>query len=198
MYVAPSVPPFTAFGRFVAIGPPHPGNPFPVFVVSEDKWGSSSTFSYRGRLHAFRSVPWVVRSLGPGCTGTLQDTPQIGFTNRGSTGVEIHLSNAPPMAPATLLLGFSSTTWLGMTLPLSATPFGFPGCNLYTSVEFAVPRLTGATGINTGYATFAVNVPLAFEGASFTVHGQWLVLGSGATAPGALSGALSDALSWRH
>ncbi len=70
---------------------------------------------------------------------------------------------------------------------------GFPGCNLYTSSELSLPTVTGNHGIASRYAFFDLPIPLG-NTLGVTLHGQWLVLVTGTSAPGALSAALS----WQH
>ena len=95
------------------------------------------------------------------------------------------MSNAPPNASSILALGLSTTTWQGLPLPLPLSPFGFTACSLYPSVDLALPLLTDSTG----YARMQIAEPLGtFQ---LTLNGQAIVLGSGATAPGGLTGGLS-------
>ncbi len=83
---------------------------------------------------------------------------------------------------------------MGVPLPFSVSSLGFTGCNLYTSIEVSPAVATGTTGINNGYAFFHIPFPLATGTPQVTLNGQWLVVGTGASAPGALSGGLS----WPH
>jgi hypothetical protein len=101
------------------------------------------------------------------------------------------LSDAPSGATAFLMLGISSTTWQGITLPLSLAPFGFPMCSLYTSIEIARPVVAGSDGIRRGYAECTLPLPLTTGVPQFTVNGQWMVLGNGAFVPGGVSGGLA-------
>lgn len=180
---------YTQFGDSVVIGRPHPGDPFPVFLVLELRYGGP--INPPGRVHLIRAAPTTVQGLGPGCAGTLESAPHIGLSDYGPSGIRVHLSHAPPAANALLLLGISSTSWQGNPLPLALDPFGFPGCALATSVEVLRPVITGTHGIDHGYAMCELPLPLAMGAPQATVYGQWLVLGAGPFAPGGLSAALS-------
>lgn len=118
--------------------------------------------------------------------------PQLGLSAL-ATSARLLLSGAPPGAPAHLLLGVSSTSWAGTPLPLSLDPFGFTGCRLLTSIDLPLAAAAGMTGSSAGYAVVELPLPVG-SALGVTLHGQWLVWGAGATAPGALS----DALSWPH
>lgn len=176
----------------MAIGPPSPGDPFATFAVSDPGWGTATVFPSVGRLTLFRAAPAGVAGLGPACRGTLAAEPQLGLTARQAS-TRLHVSGAPPGALAFLLLGVSSTTWAGTPLPLSLESLGFIGCHLATSVELPLGAPTGVAGLAAGYAFYDLPVPVG-SALGVTLHGQWLVVGSGATLPGALT----DALSWRH
>ncbi len=191
----------TGLGEIVTVGPPQPGSPFPVFVTSEGNFGIAWAFPGQGRLTMYRAAPVGVARIGTACAGALGSAPRIGLRtlgNLGNAGVRLHVTDAPPGAPAVFLLGVSSTSWAGVSLPLALGTSGFNGCSLHTSIELAVGLWTGTTGVNAGYAYVDLMLPLAkqvpFPPVGFPVFGQWLVLGSGTTA----HGALSDALTWRH
>jgi len=187
--------PKTDLGKELLVYGDAPGSPFPRFGALESCWAPFSggfSFPAKGRLLMFCGEPRGVAAVGPGCAGRLAGEPRIGLRAR-SDGVRIHLSGAPPAAPALLLLGTSSTSWQGQALPLSLAPLGLVGCQLQTSVEVAVPVVTGTLGIERGYAFVNVPAPLG-AGFGVALYGQWLVLDGDARAPGAMSGALS----WTH
>jgi hypothetical protein len=182
-----------AFGQAVETLRAQPGNPFGLFVVSSPQYLTTSS-GYRGRISAYRGAPPSVQPLGATCEGTLARVPRIGMQDLGSSGARVHLSGAPPGAQALLLLGISTSSWQMTPLPLALEFAGFPGCTLFTSVEATALVTVGAVGTAAGYASFDVPVPLAIGTSQVTLHGQWLVLGSGEMWPGALSAGLT----WQH
>ena len=184
----------TQFGNYLLIGRPQPGNPFPVFLVQENRFGTNFFFGTQGRIHLLRSSPPGVTGLGPACAGTLPAAPQMGLTDLGAAGVRLHLSGAPAGTIAYCILGLSSTSWLGLSLPYPLDSLGFLGCTLQTSIEIALPRTTGVGGIDRGYASLPLQLPLATGAPQITLYGQWLVLGSGPLAPGGATGGLT----WSH
>jgi hypothetical protein len=173
-----------------AIGRPQPGSPFPVIAVSEPLYNYPTPL--QGRLLFYRATPPNVVALGSGCSGRLDSAPRLGFVDRGAAGALVHLSHAPPSASALLLLGISSTSWLGQPLPLALAALGLPACALHTSIEAAVPVTAGSTGNAKGYARFPIPLPLS-SGLGATVCAQWLVLDARAGAA-----ALSAGICWQH
>jgi hypothetical protein len=187
----PSIQWFTHFGMETAVGKPHPGHPFPVFACGEASYGQGGNpLSFRGRVTLFRLPPAALRPHGQACEGTLGRAPRAGMVDLGATGVRMHLSDAPPGAAAVLLAGTSNRSWGSIALPLRLDPWGFVGCALETSVLVTCPTLTGRQGNRAGYASLDLPVPIAATVPARMVYAQWLVLGSGVQAPGALSMAL--------
>ena len=138
---------------------------------------------YRGRAALFRGG---VRVYGASCRGTLRWNPQIDVQDLPAKGVvRIHLNTGAASSPALLLLGLSKDSWANIALPLALDPFGFRGCKLYTSIGVAVPAYTDLR------EQAFVDLPLRLSSkGKRTLHGQWLSLGTGNKAPGALSGGL--------
>jgi hypothetical protein len=185
----------TRFGNTVAALRPQPGSSFGLLVACSQAYGPYvGASSYLGRLQAFRVALPGVQSRGAPCEGTLGIEPRIGLRSLGAAGTRVHLSNTPPGSPALLLLGVGST-WQGSPLPVSLQPYGFRICSLRAAPEIVLATTTGTgDGVARGYAAIDLPLPLATGTAQLTVSGQWLVLGSGETWPGALSGALA----WSH
>lgn len=187
----PSVQWFTKFGVQVAVGKPQPGNPFPVFACGEAGYGiGAQPLTHLGRVTLFRLPSSVVRPEGHACEGTLPRAPRAGVVELGTAGVRMHLSDAPSNAPAVLLVGLSNRSWAGLTLPIKLHSWGFLGCELATSVEAVVPTVTGSQGIRAGHASVDLPLPVTHTMPRRMVYAQWLVFGSGAQTPGALSVAL--------
>jgi hypothetical protein len=192
----------TGFGHRIAVGRAHPGSPFPVFAMSHANWGPYAarwgSNWQRGKVSMYRGTPAGAAVYGPACTGTLANAPRIGIKRLGVSppiGVRLHLTRAEPGNSAVLLLGLSRTQWLGLPLPLPLDALGFPGCSLHTSVEVFASVTVGQVGLDRGYGFADLNLPLALPGRErFALHGQWLALGSGPTAPGALS----EPMLWLH
>lgn len=182
---------FSMYG--VAIGAPHPGDPFPVLYVSDPLDGVSIRMNHIGKIYLLRAAPLTVTIRGQACAGTLAEAPRIGFAEEGREGATVHLTHGPPGAAAALLLGLSGTTYGGVPLPFALDPFGFPGCRLHNSIDAIVPVATGTAGNRRGYVGVRFTFPdeLARR-VSRTLYGQWLVLGAGPTSPGGVS----DGLTW--
>jgi hypothetical protein len=149
----------------------------------------------QGRISLYRGTPRTVSLLGPACPGNLPNAPNVGMQSLGTAGVRVHVSSAPPNVPAVLLLGLSTTQWYGVQLPAALDPLGIPGCALRTSIDLMCLAVTGATGQDAGYARVDLPIPVPVSGlGSWSVAGQWWVLGSGATFPGGVT----QAVSWRR
>jgi hypothetical protein len=171
------------------------GNPFGALAFSHTTYmpylGPTFGQEYLGRIFAWRVAPPGVQPFGASCAGTLARAPQIGMRRIGQGDPVIQLSEAPSGTSALLLLGLSSTTWVGQPLPLPIA--GFPGCSLGVSIDAVVAKVTGTDGNNAGYTSFHLPLPLSGP-LGVTLYGQWLVLGHGPTWPGGTTGALS----WQH
>jgi hypothetical protein len=191
IYPPPSVSGFPYFASIGSLGRPHRGDIFPVFT-SPDCYDSSGNRP-QGRATLFRAAPPGVVARGATCKGSLPQAPRIGLRDLGPRGFRVHLSRTPPAATAMLLLGSSRTRFRTLAIEIDLDGLGFSGCSLQVPIELAVPVVTGTSGIDAGYAFVDVPCPLN-QGAGVSLHAQWLVLGTGAQAPGALS----DALTTRH
>jgi hypothetical protein len=179
----------TNFGWAVVALGTQPDSPFPVFAVSENRFEPGST--WLGRIQVFRGAPPGVRAFGEPCAGTLARAPRIGIRSVDGARTRIHLSAAEPRRSAVLSLGFSSTAWGPVALPLPLDQFGYPGCALAVA-----PELVCATTVaGNGYTSIDLPLPLALPGqGTVRVYGQWLALGGTRTAPGGWTAALS----WEH
>lgn len=141
----------------------------------------------------YRGTPPGVEPYGTPCTGT-PASPQMGIRDLQGRGVRLHLSSAPPAAYAALALGLSRTQWNGVSLPFSLAGFGFPGCSLLTSADVLSTVRTGTVGLDAGYASLDLPLPLVPPAQqTFVLHRQWLVL-----SPASRGAAATDALLWRH
>ncbi len=172
-----------------------PGDETGLFLVSDDWWAQSSCATNLKAIHAYRGLPRTSRRSGAACPGTLQSAPQLGMQSLGSTGVRVHLSGAPPGAPAVLMLGLSTTSIFGIPLPLALDPLGFTNCSLRTSIDAQFLAVTGTTGLDAGYVRLDVPHPVPASGQGlWTLAGQWVVLGAGMEFPGGLT----QVITWRR
>ena len=73
----------------------------------------------------------------------------------GSSDFKLLLLDAPPGAPALLMVGISNAAWGAVPLPLDLGAFGAPGCSLQASVEVLMATLVDPFG----EARFVVAVP---------------------------------------
>src|SRR5690606_30231756 len=162
----------TWFGYPVALGAPHPGNPFPVIGVGEQNYfvpPDTGITGVEGRINLFRGLPENARPVGTPCRGTVGRAPRIGLTRYDAARTRLHLSNAPAGSPAILVVGVSTTSWHGHALPFALDFLGYTGCSLYTSIDLTVGVTTGTHGIDRGYAF--VEVPSDAD-----LNAQWFVL----------------------
>jgi hypothetical protein len=106
----------------------------------------------------------------------------------GTGNLQLRLSGASPNVPAFLILGQSTLSWFGNTLPLAMGPFGAPGCDLNVSLDFYVPAMTTATG-TISLPLFIPNDPRLV---GFTRFVQWLAADAAQTNP--LPVAFSEAM----
>ena len=154
------------------------GSPFPLFIVFEGYYGFSAPTGDLGRIRVFKGPPGGVQAFGTPCPGTLAAAPLFGIRSMQDR-VRLHLSGAPPNAPALLVVGLSRSSFGGAALPYPLDAIGFPGCALYTSVDVFAWLHTGSTGNDHGYAFADLALPLAVGPGRFTLHGQWLALQPG-------------------
>jgi hypothetical protein len=159
-------------------------------------WIQPCPFSIaQGRIALYRGTPRTATLLGPACPGNLPSPPNVGMQSLGVTGVRVHVSSAPAAVPAVLLLGLSTTQFYGVPLPAALDPLGIPGCALRTSIDLMCLTVTGAAGQSAGHAHVDLPIPVPASGlGTWSVAGQWWVLGSGAAFPGGVT----QAVTWRR
>jgi hypothetical protein len=172
---------------------PQPGSPFAVFATANPGYRGGGSYEL-GRITLYRGAVARVGAYGTACRGSLAAPPQIGIRDVAGSSTRVHLSNAPPGASALLLLGLSRTAWGSLVLPFPLGHLGFTGCQLQAAPEFIIPTTTGTSGIGAGYGFVDLPFPVRYEVSSIPVYGQWLCVGAGPQAPGALS----EPLEWWH
>ncbi len=173
---------------------PQPGSPFPPYL---DATSFFSILGYGvGKVQLYSSARPGVQGFGSACAGTLAREPRIGIVERSvPPATRIHVHGGEPGGSAVLLLGLSRTSFFGLPLPHSLSGLGFTGCELLVSPNVGVAVSLGCERLARGYGFVDLPLPLNTTGTNaVTVYGQWLALGSGASAPGGLS----DALEWQH
>jgi hypothetical protein len=175
----------------VAAMRPQPGSPFPVFAMVETNYLIGGREA--GRLTLFRGAK-AVQGFGVACRGTLPSAPRIGILCMGPGRTRMHLSGAPPGAPALLLVGVSRTVYGGYPLPMPLTQVGFSNCLLHVSPDLTWVTNTATSGIGAGYASIDLPWTLNQSGFGLSLYGQWFVLGSGSSWPGGVT----DALHFKH
>lgn len=113
--------------------------------------------------------------FGTGCASGSGTTPAIGMTGYPALGqaFSVDLHSAPPFVPASLAIGVSNQSWLGLPLPLDlGLVLGFPGCTLWISPDLNVPSATDGSG--TAHVPAVMPTNLSLLGAQF--YNQWVVL----------------------
>jgi hypothetical protein len=91
--------------------------------------------------------------------------------NPGAGDLEFYLFGGKPSSTAIAYLGTSSTTWLGVPLPLNLGFMQLPGCAIYTDLAVPLPTFTNISG----HAGMRVPVPALPSLTSSTLYGQWLL-----------------------
>jgi hypothetical protein len=159
----------TEFARTMAWLGPLPGSPYPALVFDEPGYFN---FIDWGRIGLVRgSQPGAHLQHDTGCSSS--GTVPTNVLRWGPLGLRLAVAKAPPGALAFLVVGTSISNHLGVALPLSLDPIGWPGCRLNVAPEFVAGHLL-STGVHGGYAAhdFAA-VPVATGG--YRLFAQWLV-----------------------
>ena len=194
--------PGSIFGYWMTLLHPPPGDHTGLLIVPDNNanWTSYTTqwgnCAYSmGSISCYRGTPRTAQILGPSCSGTLPSAPDVGMQSLDANGVRVHVSRAPPSAPAVLVLGLSTTQYPGGSLPASLNSYGFPGCLLRTSIEATFLVVTGASGNDAGYARIDLPHPIPASGQGImTLSAQWVVLATGSSFPGGVT----QAITWRR
>lgn len=122
-----------------------------IQVYADDLEGAQTT----GNRTWYDGVGFEIAPLpiGSGCGNPV---PQIGYVGQPimTRNFTVTLSGAPANALALLVIGFSTTSWNSLPLPLSLASFGFPGCDLNVSSDNNLFLLTDPNGA----ASYSVNL----------------------------------------
>jgi hypothetical protein len=108
------------------------------------------------------------------CAGSSGQKPAIGALPltwpQAGLNFDVTLTNGPPNLFATLVLGTSTATYLGVPLPLDMGLIGAPTCKFWNSWEVLMPIvLTDGAGA----ATFPFAIPPG-PWTTFRLYGSWL------------------------
>ena len=136
--------------------------------------------------------------LGTGCAGSGGFVPVAGTTGGGacapSPSFALTLSNALGGSLAILLVGGSSSSWVGFPLPANLAALGMPSCSLLVSAEFTFLAVTSGVGPGAGAASVGIPIPADPALVGGTAYVQWYVVDPGpvpfAFFPGAMSAGL--------
>lgn len=131
-------------------------------------------------MWAYRTTaPASFASFGTGCRGTNGSAPALGSSDRPWIGesYDIEVVGLPPSAPAFMFIGFSNTTWGGVSLPFDLTVIGMPGCRLLVDPRADYP-LTNVSG----HALSSLPVPVDTRLLGRAVYNQAVVFDAGANA----------------
>jgi hypothetical protein len=114
----------------------------------------------------------------PGFLGRVPSIATVGGAFDASVGnpaAGIALTNVRGGMAATLVLGFSSTTWSGGPLPMDLTPFGISGVSLLASPDAIVATYVGGSSADLGARFLSIPLPANPALSGFTTYAQWFV-----------------------
>jgi hypothetical protein len=131
------------------------------------------------------SVRATFESFGNACTFA-SGTPRLRNVGdaRPQLGSSLPLVVEPAGRLALFVAGTSDTDWLGTPLPLDLAPFGMPGCELFTSIDWTALAVPVGRSARTA---LAIPSQRALLGARIFV--QAIATDPSATIPGAVSNA---------
>jgi len=148
-----------------------PGNPYPVFAICDDP--VIPPYNNWQRIRVYRCSPQGTSFVGAGCT-TTGVQPTIGIRRVDAQPTDhgrLLLGSAPPNALAVLVVAPATAS---LPAPVALDFLGLPGCDLLVTPAILEQRITGAAGMDRGYA--AVDFPAAMAatgGVKFAA--QWVV-----------------------
>ncbi len=123
----------------------------------------------------------AVAQLGVGCAGS-QGVPVLTATDPQLGGnVTLQCSNLPPGQFGWLVVGFSTTLWNGLPLPLDLDSLGMPNCYAYCSVDLQVGGFQANGTLQTSFL-----LPPAIGSLGTSFHAQALGIDPGVNPLGAV------------
>ena len=153
------------------------GNRTMLFDLQATQVGS--TLISRGDPEVYPACwePGSLTPFGTGCAGSAGTPSQTAFGEPRIGGSTTYLlQNAPASSPVSMNLGFSTTSWNGIPLPLNLAIIGAPGCLIYTDAMISLATATGAAGM----AQVTVDIPAEAALVGIDAHTQFLVPDAGA------------------
>ncbi|HKB15294.1 MAG TPA: hypothetical protein VKF62_04480, partial [Planctomycetota bacterium] len=123
--------------------------------------------------------------LGNGCPGSGGIVPQIttggGYAHAqvGNPAFAIGITEALGGALAFLVAGGSSSSWLGLPLPLNLGFLGLPSCSLGVSLEWLFATTMSGSGPGDGHRFLPIPVPVVPALVGGNVYFQWIVIDGG-------------------
>lgn len=160
------------FGETYANLGVQPGNPYPVFAITDNP--VVPPYNLWPRIRAWRCSPPGTRFVGSGCSSTAVQ-PTIGIRRVDATPSDhsrLVLGSAPENAFAVCV---AAPTSLLLAAPVPLDFLGLPGCDLLVAPAITELRLTGAAGMDRGYAAFDFPAAMAATG-GVEFAAQWVVL----------------------
>ncbi len=144
------------------------------------------------RVHSVVGIPPGSSLFGTDCAGSGGFAPllaaQTSAPSIGSASFGIVLSKALGGSFAVLDVGLSSTSWLGVPLPLNLGFLGLPACSLHVSPDVPLLVATNGSGPGNGRAFVPLPIPPDPTLTGAHVFFQWYVVDPGpAPLPGAMS-----------
>jgi hypothetical protein len=136
------------------------GDDFPDFLLGSPNWSSSSSGA-PGKIDLYSGAPLGVAAFGTPCATASGSLPRIGATGSPVIGTHyaVHLSQVEPGLDVFLAIGGSSTSWLGVPLPLDLGLVGMPGCDLLVALTKVFAAETTEVTPGLGEATFTLRIP---------------------------------------
>jgi hypothetical protein len=132
-------------------------------------------------------VPGAMTHFGEGCPGSNGKVPFIfpiggpPSVSTGNANFGFLLKDAAVGAPTWLLIGFSNSTWAGVSLPWLLAPLGLAACHLLVSPDAVILVLAPIPPFNLMFAPIPIPPAPALVGQ--VVFAQWFV----ADPPGAMT-----------
>lgn len=108
-------------------------------------------------------------TYGSGCLGSF-GTPGLavgpGVVPRAGRDFALLVNRVPITSPVFVILGTSSASWNGLTLPFALTPFGAQGCSMLAGPDFVFPTTNVL-----GTAVWSIVFPNGLAGSTLFAQG---------------------------